>query len=250
MSKQNAFKIKTQILKKAFDIINGLKKLKTISDEEVKKSITNCLMKELEETVKVLDARIDLSSEIGSFEHSEYGKKIASLIKSPVLLDKIKSILDSGYSDKEKEEIIDEIRWLEEQNEEDFYYDKAYQIQKYHAIKSECIYPDVIEFIDKYYIYICEEEFCTRALNIIIENFTEKTIDKAFSEFDIECILEDMYAISEEDLKTKNKETLIKLVNGVFLSYYSNIPLIKSKEFTEECGDKMMRRLVNYEKLS
>lgn len=237
MNKKQLLLAQVRILREAIKSIKQIGQInKQISDE--KDEIIVASLSDIIDQNKRLHLRKEITNNIGTYQSGYYSEQIATLVDDKELLEGVIKILQQTDNSL-KDAALTALKNIE-CNQQYLYANTVRAILEYFKIKGKCVYQDIIAFIDANLEFISKEEYCIKAINRIIMNFTEEGLkDPTF--FGKNCILDNMWAIDENDFESKTKESMISLINGVFLSYPDSIPLIESQEFTTEKGAHMIK---------
>ena len=250
--------IKKIILKEANQTIKHLEEIREhVSKESSYPSgIINLTLGEMENLNELLNLRIQIVKKL-DYDLGCVGK----YFKNKHSIETILNNIDDLSSDEEKKNFIDALAECEHDEFSDYDEDRALDITKYFLMKADCIYQDVIQFIDEHYHQVCSYATDVESINLIVKEFTEEKIarDEAHKKA-LKGIVDDDYdfgffydktskgrllksnpVLTEEDFGPKNYETMIKLVNGVFLSRY--IPLMETENYTKEEASVKIKKM-------
>lgn len=224
MDKIGIIKAKWETLKKSLEIIRKIGGLGKSVDPDIARDIIAHTGSQLNEISEGLEQRKMIAQNVGSFSHKKYGKNVATLTDNTNLLDGILQILT--YMDPDLiQTAIDSICEIDE-NEQFFYDDKVSALLHYFNNKKYCIYQDVIGFIDENLDVVLKEEWCVQAINSVMEGYEEENLGLPFEDKTIEEIISNLDFVNEADFYQKNRESFINLINGIFQSYYDEMPQI------------------------
>lgn len=247
MTKKELLIAYKDIIKLVFKMFKNLYIVNKSANQELADDVIDTNLEELVEQNARLRLRKEALERIQNFnfDNDNY-LDLATILNDTNLLEALVKILDSNLDNKTKEKamaILNKIQYLDGIEEINLN-----EIIRYYKIKNKCIYQDIIKFIDQNFSYLCKDYYCVRSLNDIIENYTEEKMDKSFTNPD--RIIDNIDSLDDLDFAKKDKKTFITVVNGIFMSYASPMPLIDDESFTDEKRNKMLSRILKRQELN
>jgi len=239
MNKKQLWETKIGMLKQTLASMKQVMAINQQFSDDIARDIINEYLLETAEQSERLTLRTSIAKNNIDNLRSETGAQIATMVRDNELLKGILRVLWETDNDSKIKAMG--ILSVVDDNEN---YANSYRVKeiiRYFRLKGRCIYQDVISFIDANYEYICKEEYCIGAINEIIYNFTEEGLkNPQFTRIDdIRCL---NFAIDEDDFLSKTKESMIGLVNGIFLGCFGEIPLMRTETFTEDRAMSMIKQ--------
>jgi hypothetical protein len=214
-----------EVVKKACRIVRELGRLKKYVDPNMVDKIASGVVTDLDASLAILDLKKEISDKIEVLKscHDTSIKIDLDSISNIDILNGILSALE-WLQPESMQDAIDHI--LSIASEEVNYDNKVNAVVEYYELRSECIYPDVTEFINNNLDAVCKEEWCVEAINEVLRYYTKEYYPVPFPEEVIKEITDNLDYVDRKDFNKKSKLSLINLINSIFRSYCEQVPQI------------------------
>lgn len=212
------------------EVLNYLKStvrstIKDVEDSEIRSDLIHSIINNAYDQVGLFLKKIELSNYLKDFyffdhENDLETNDLLTFFNHFETLDGLLEIFRMNLDeDKEKDEKLkrDAIYvFLElEKHNDEFVGERVDQFIKYLRIRKECLFQNVIEFINDNYKYICHDDYTMRSLNHLIRGYSKDRINKPW--YCIDCIKNGIQSLTDEDFfLPKSEEMFICMVNAAF----------------------------------